>query len=220
LAIPDSDSHAIAGGRRVDVVAATRSLPYRIENIFAEHIAVKEKTMKRRIGIMIAILSVSVLVGIGIPLLRAQQPSQNATPPAPPRAPQPPIPPMDPLGDVMFPPDMIMGHVRELGLTDEQKAFMRGEIQRTTTRFLELQWQLQDAMEALHQTMKANAVDEQQALSQLDKVLDTERQIKRLHFSLGIRLKNQLTSEQQGKLRGMRMAPWPEGQPKHGEQPQ
>jgi Spy/CpxP family protein refolding chaperone len=177
---------------------------------------VKEKEMKRRIGIMIAILSVSVLVGI--PLLRAQQPPQPATTAAPPRAPQPPTPPMDPLGDVMFPPDMIMGHARELGLTDEQKTFMRGEIQRTTTRFLELQWQLQDAMEALHQTMKSNSVDEQQALSQLDKVLDTERQIKRLHFGLGIRLKNQLTSEQQDKLRGMRMAPRPEGQPGPGEQ--
>ena len=168
--------------------------------------------MKRRIAIIIAILSVSILVGM--PLLRAQQPSQNPIPPGPQRPPQPPPPNMDPLGDVMFPPDMIMGHARELGLTDEQKTFMRGEIQKTTTLFLELQWQLQDAMEALHQTMKSNLVDEQQALSQLDKVLDTERQIKRLHFSLGIRLKNQLTAEQQAKLRSMRMAPWPEGQPR------
>ena len=171
--------------------------------------------MKRRIAIIIAILSVSILVGM--PLLRAQQPSQNPIPPGPQRPPQPPPPNMDPLGDVMFPPDMIMGHAREIGLTDEQKTFMRGEIQKTTTRFLELQWQLQDAMEALHQTMKSNSVDEQQALSQLDKVLDTERQIKRLHFSLGIRLKNQLTAEQQAKLRSMRMAPWPEGQPRPGE---
>ena len=171
--------------------------------------------MKRRIAIIIAIVSVSVLVGM--PLLRAQQPSQNPIPPGPQRPPQPPPPNMDPLGDVMFPPDMIMGHARELGLTDEQKTFMRGEIQKTTTRFLELQWQLQDAMEALHQTMKSNSVDEQQALAQLDKVLDTERQIKRLHFSLGIRLKNQLTPEQQGRLRGMRMGPWPEGQPRPGE---
>jgi Spy/CpxP family protein refolding chaperone len=173
--------------------------------------------MKRRIGILVAILGVSMLVGI--PVLRAQQPPQNATAPAQPRAPQPPQPNMDPLGDVMFPPDMIMGHARELGITDEQKLFMRGEIQKTTTHFLELQWQLQDAMEALHQTMKSNAVDEQQALSQLDKVLDTERQIKRLHFSLGIRLKNQLTPEQQGKLRGMRIPPWPDGPPRPGEGP-
>lgn len=177
--------------------------------------------MKRRIGIIVAILGFSLLVGI--PLLRAQQPPQNATTPAPPRAPQPPPPNMDPLGDVMFPPDMIMGHARELGISDEQKLFMRGEIQKTTTHFLELQWQLQDAMEALHQTMKSNVVDEQQALSQLDKVLDTERQIKRLHFTLGIRLKNQLTPEQQGKLRGMRMTPWsvgpptPEGPPRPGD---
>ena len=169
--------------------------------------------MKRGIGIIIAILGVSVLVGI--PLLRAQQPSQNPNSPGPQRPPQ--SPPPDPLGDVMFPPDMIMGHARELGLTDEQKTFMRGEIQKTTTRFLELQWQLQDAMEALHQIMKSNSVDEQQALAQLEKVLDTERQIKRLHFSLGIRLKNQLTPEQQGRLRGMRMGPWPEGQPRPGE---
>ncbi len=169
--------------------------------------------MKRRIGIIIAILSVSMLVGI--PLLRAQQPPQPGNQMAPPRPPQP---PMDPLGDVMFPPDLIMGHARELGLTDEQKAFMRGEIQKTTARFLELQWQLQDAVESLHQTMKSNAVDEPQALAQLDKVLDTERQIKHLHFSLGIRLKNQLTLEQQGKLRGMRMTPSADGQPRPGEQ--
>ena len=169
--------------------------------------------MKRTIGIIIAILSVSMLVGI--PLLRAQQPPQPANQLGPPRPPQP---PMDPLGDVMFPPDLIMGHARELGLTDEQKAFMRGEIQKTTARFLELQWQLQDAMESLHQTMKSNAVDEPQALAQLDKVLDTERQIKHLHFSLGIRLKNQLTAEQQGKLRAMRMAPSSDGQPRPGEQ--
>ena len=168
--------------------------------------------MKRRIGIIIAILSVSVLVGM--PLLRAQQPPQ----PANQLAPRPPQPPMDPLGDVMFPPDLIMGHARELGLTDEQKGFMRGEIQKTTARFLELQWQLQDAMESLHQTMKPNAVDETQALAQLDKVLDTEHQIKRLHFSLGIRLKNQLTAEQQTKLRGLRMTPSADGQPRPGEQ--
>jgi len=172
--------------------------------------------MNRRIGIIIAILSVSLLVGI--PLLRAQQLPQPGNQSADQLGPRPPQPPMDPLSDVMFPPDLIMGHARELVLTDEQKAFMRGEIQKTTTRFLELQWQLQDAMESLHQTMKSNAVDEPQALAQLDKVLDTERQIKRLHFTLGIRLKNQLTLEQQGKLRTMKVAQSSDIQPGPGEQ--
>jgi len=109
----------------------------------------------------------------------------------------------DPLGDAMFPPELIMQHTRDLGLTDEQKTYMRGEIQKTTTRFNELQWQLQDSMEALHTTMKANPVNEQLALQQLDKVLDAEREIKRLHFGLAINIKNKLTPEQQEKLHGM-----------------
>src|SRR5260221_13858606 len=98
--------------------------------------------------------------------------------------PGPPHPPMDPLGDAMFPPEMIMQHTRDLNLTDEQKTFMRAEINRTTTRFSELQWQLQDAMEALHTAMKENTVNEQRALQQLDKRLDTEREIKSLHYGL------------------------------------
>jgi Spy/CpxP family protein refolding chaperone len=91
---------------------------------------------------------------------------------------------------------------------------MRSEMQKTTTRFIDLQWQLQDAVEALHETMKANSVNEQQALAQLDKVLDAEREIKRLHIGMGIRIKNQLTAEQQTKLQSMRhsmMGPGPGG---------
>ena len=111
---------------------------------------------------------------------------------------------MDPLGDAMFPPEMVMQHQRELGLTDDQKTFMRAEINRTTTRFNELQWQLQDAMEALHETMKASSVNEQLALSQLDKVLDNEREIKRAHLTLLVRIKNALTADQIAKLDAMR----------------
>src|SRR5262249_11396550 len=117
----------------------------------------------------------------------------------------------DPLADAMFPPEMIMQHARELDLSQEQKTFMRNEIQKTTTRFNELQWQLQDAMEALHETMKASPVNEQQALTQLDKVLDAEREIKRLHIGMGIRIKNQLTPAQQQKLMAMHQMMGPNG---------
>jgi Spy/CpxP family protein refolding chaperone len=160
--------------------------------------------MKTRIGIMVTLLVASILLSLA--MVRAQQSLQASTPPAQARTPQP---NMDPMGDVLFAPDLIMRHGRELGLTDEQKSFMRGEIQKTTTRFNELQWQLQDAMEALAEIMKSSSVNEQQALLQLDKVLDTEREIKRLHIGMAIRIKNQLTPEQQGKLRAIRMTPQP-----------
>lgn len=170
--------------------------------------------MKKKIALVATVMLAGVL--LGAMLVSAQEPQQPAQQPQPPRPesqPRRPHPPMnDPFGDAMFPPDLIMQHTRDLGLTDEQKAYMRGEIQKTTTRFNELQWQLQDAMEALHATIKANPVNEQLALSQLDKVLDTEREIKRLHFGLAISIKNKLTPEQQEKLHGlMRMRHGPDG---------
>src|SRR6185369_11204382 len=119
-----------------------------------------------------------------VTVVTAQQPPQ---PPQAPRGadnvpdhPHPPGPP-DPLAHLMFPPDMILGHARELNLTDVQKAFMRAEVQKATVTFQDLQWKLQDQAEALHETMKSTSVNEQQALAQLDKVLEVEREIKRLH---------------------------------------
>ncbi len=139
----------------------------------------------------------------------AQEPGQPGHPPTAPgadnlpnRPPHPPNP--DPLAHLMFPPDMIMNHARQLNLTEEQKAFMRSEIQKTTASFQDLQWKLQDQMELLQETMKSTSVNEQQALAQLDKVLDLEREIKRLHIGLAVRLKNRLTPEQQDQLHKMR----------------
>ena len=112
----------------------------------------------------------------------------------------------DPLAEYVFPPELVMQHQREIGLTDEQKAFLRGEIQRVSLRFTELQWQIQDSMEGLVSILKAESVNEQQALTQLDKILDTEREIKHLHVSLAVRIKNRLTPEQQAKLQALKQA--------------
>jgi Spy/CpxP family protein refolding chaperone len=145
-----------------------------------------------------------VILVIGIILTVAFASAQQSTHP-----PQP-TPDHDPLAQFIFPPELVMQHQREIGLTNEQKTFLRGEIQRVTLRFTELQWQLQDAMEGLASVMKESAVNEQQALSQLDKILDTEREIKHLHIGLAIRIKNKLTPEQQSRLQEMkRMGPPP-----------
>jgi hypothetical protein len=51
--------------------------------------------------------------------------------------------------------------------------------------------------------MKADQVNEQQALAQLDKVLNAEREIKKLHMALAIRIKNSLTPDQIQKLQNI-----------------
>lgn len=169
--------------------------------------------MKTKLTVMFTMILFATLVAaqqqVPVPVLPQQPgvpqghpvpstPSDQNPPNRPPHGP-------DPLADVMFPPDMIMGHARQLGLTDDQKAYMRGEIQKTTANFHELQWKLQDQMELLHEIMKSSTVSEEQALAQLNKVLDIEREIKRLHFGLAVRIKNRLTPDQQEQLHKMRM---------------
>lgn len=147
--------------------------------------------MKVRFGLLIAIaiLAAGLLLTVGFA-----------------QGPHAPRPHDDPLAHHVFPPELVMQHQREIALTDEQKAFLRGEIQRVTLRFTELQWQMQDAMEGLVSTLKGGSVNEQQALSQLDKILDTEREIKHLHVGLAVRIKNKLTPEQQSKLQAFKQS--------------
>ena len=177
--------------------------------------------MSKRIFV-IPVMLIAVVLGSG--LIASAQP-QTQPPPQPlndgerqQMPPRQPRPNDDPLADVMFPPDMIMQHQRELALTDAQKTFMRDQIQKTTTRFNELQWQLQDSMEALREIMKGNQVDEKQAMAQLDKVLDAEREIKSIHMQMNIRIKNQLTADQLMKLQTMRNTFGPRDGPR-GDRP-
>ena len=133
------------------------------------------------------ILFLSLVLLVAIQPARAQQP-------------QPQPPPQDPFGDSLFPPELVMQHQEEIGLTEEQKNFLKTESRKAALRFTELQWQLADAAEKMAAAIKQPKVNEQQAIAMLDQVLDVEREIKRLQVSFVIRIKNNLTPEQQARL--------------------
>ncbi len=109
--------------------------------------------------------------------------------------------PEDPLRDVLFPPEIVMQHQQAVGLSDEQKNNLKGELRQAQQKFTELQWTLQDEMERLVSLLKLSKVDEKSAASELDKVLAAEREIKRAQLMLLIRIKNNLTQAQQTQLR-------------------
>src|SRR5258708_33163797 len=123
-----------------------------------------------------------VLLSFGA--VRAQQPTQS-----------------DPFAGNLFPPELIMQYQQALGLSDEQKNFIKGELQKAQMRLNEMQWGLQEEVEKLSASVKQDQVDETQTLAQLDKVLAVEREIKRTQIGLLIRIKNKLTREQQARLR-------------------
>lgn len=139
--------------------------------------------MKLKVNVMCLLLCLTVQVSY------AQQSPGDMRPPA-----------SDPLGENFFPPEFVMQHQQAIGLSEAQKAYFKAEFRKAQTRFTELQWQLQDEMEKLVALVKQDAVDEAQALAQLDKVLSAEREIKRQQFTLVLQIKNKLTPEQRAQL--------------------
>jgi Spy/CpxP family protein refolding chaperone len=86
-------------------------------------------------------------------------------------------------------------------LTPEQQTALREEMQKMMAQFTNLQWQQSAETEALATLVAKDRPDEKEVLAQLDKLLNIENQIKRLHTGLLIRIKNALTPEQQAQLR-------------------
>ncbi len=110
----------------------------------------------------------------------------------------------DPIAEHVLPPELIMQHQKAIGLAESQKSAVIGEIKRTQGRIIDVQWDLQRALERMVELLRQDKVDEPQVIAQLDNVLAVEREIKRAHIGLAVRLKNILTPEQQRALRELR----------------
>ena len=110
-------------------------------------------------------------------------------------------PPEDPMRDTLFPPELVMQHQQAVGLSEEQRNYLKAELRQAQLHFTELQWTLQDEMDRLVSILKRTNVDEKEAAAQLDKVLSAEREIKRAQITLLIHIKNNLTPAQQSRLR-------------------
>lgn len=128
-------------------------------------------------------LVLTVCFFLGVSSVRAQQP------------------PNDPIGEQLFPPDLIMQNQKTIGLNEEQRNFVKSEMLKAQSRFTDLQWQLQTEVETMASLLKQDKADEQQVLSQLEKILNLERDVKKTQITLVVRIKNKLTPEQQAELR-------------------
>ncbi len=106
----------------------------------------------------------------------------------------------DPLAGLLFPPELVMQHQADIGLTPEQRTAITKSIADLQARAIDLQWRMQEATQSLASLLGKPVVDQTAALAQLDTVLNLEREVKRAQLTLLIRIKNTLTPEQQGRL--------------------
>jgi Spy/CpxP family protein refolding chaperone len=104
----------------------------------------------------------------------------------------------------LFPPELVMQHQQGIRLTPEQRTSITQGIRDFQLRVVELQWKMQDEAQKLNELVQESRVDEAATIAQVDRVLDVERQIKRAHMGLLIRIKNTLTPAQQDTLAVLR----------------
>jgi Spy/CpxP family protein refolding chaperone len=104
----------------------------------------------------------------------------------------------------LFPPELVMQHQQAIRLTPEQRTSITQGIREFQLKVVELQWKMQDEAQKLNELVQESKVDEAATVAQVDRVLDVERQIKRAHMTLLVRIKNTLSPEQQGALATIR----------------
>ena len=116
-------------------------------------------------------------------------------------------PPEDPIAQLVFPPELVMRHAPEIGLDEKQKAAIKDAVLKTQAKLLDAQWDVQGEAEKLARLLQASPVDEAAVLAQADKVMAFEREVKRTHLALLVRIKNLLTDAQRTRLSELRRQP-------------
>ena len=102
----------------------------------------------------------------------------------------------DPIHALLFPPEVLIQHRKQLGLTDEQMQRIRGRLEELGPKVQEWQSRLNRAVGRLAELLSADTVDEEIALKQLDEVLTREKGLKRMHLRIMIQIRNELKPEQ------------------------
>ncbi len=110
----------------------------------------------------------------------------------------------DPFLRLLFPPELIMQHQSEIGLTDAQRTVVMTAIQQAQGKIIEVQFKLSAEGERFARLLQGASIDEAQALEHVDRILAAEREMKRAQVGLLVRLKNALTPSQQTKLTQLR----------------
>lgn len=123
---------------------------------------------------------------------------------APPQSGQPGQPGPDPLAAYVIPPEAVMEHQSEIGVTPDQQRELVAAIKSTQAEMVDLQWKMVKARDALGAALAADRVEEAPVLERADALFALEREVKRRQLSLVVRVRSVLTAEQRARLHEIR----------------
>ena len=111
----------------------------------------------------------------------------------------------DSFGKYLYAPEFVMAHQEAIGLTERQRTAIQDAIKAIQSKtIVDTQFKLASATERLTRLLAGASVDEPAVLQQIDETLALEREVKRAQMTLLVRIKNQLTAQQQRLLDKLR----------------
>jgi len=122
----------------------------------------------------------------------------------------------DPLGDDMglrrrprfmrqvFSPRLIMRHQGDIELTDEQRSTITSAMSEVQSATVELRWDLEKASGELEGLLEGVRADQAAVVKKAEQVMALEQRMKLALLAMMVRVKNELSAEQQATLRTLR----------------
>ena len=104
----------------------------------------------------------------------------------------------------LFPPNIILEHQTELGLSKAQFTAIREAVVDVQAGVAEHEWDMREAYQALMLELDKAPIDEDRVLELATKALLAENQVKKKQMGMLVRLKNLLTEEQVIYLESLR----------------
>ena len=141
---------------------------------------------------------------LAVVLLAAAPPARRAPADVRSAVPTQPSPADRMFGQYVFPPELVMQYQQKIELKPAQRTAITEALRQTQSKVVDLQWQMQDETQKLSDLLSQPTVDESAVLAQVDRVLGIEREVKRAHMQMLVRIKNTLTKEQQAALQALR----------------
>jgi Spy/CpxP family protein refolding chaperone len=113
----------------------------------------------------------------------------------------------DPIAVQLFPPEAVMAHQQRIGLSDAQRKAITAAVTGLQSKVMRIQWEMSSDQTALAEMLSRPSVNEAEALSRADHLMELERRVKHEHLATLIRIKNTLRPEQQARLRALMAGP-------------
>ena len=110
----------------------------------------------------------------------------------------------DPLQDVFIPPELLMQHKEDLGLSEPQIDAIKSGLEKLRPQIEEKQQALQQRVQTAQELLSADKINEARVMAQFGSILELENEMKKLQFNLMLQIRKTLSADQRTRAQKLK----------------